>query len=298
MSTHQIDASPFHRPGTRRRSRILAALIGLATALIPLQAGASVGGHPPIRATAHRPAHVLRRLVPRGTALPAATPLTDHGGRLLPTAHLYAIWWGPAAGFPSDAVSGLTSFFNGIGNSGYLGVARQYLRGAAVSTGSVTNLADGTRPPSQVTAATLGAEVGRLTRQKPDPLGIYFVFTSNFPTGANFCAWHDAATVGGRRIAVAYMPNTSSAPGCDAGNQFGLPWSAGTRSLANVTAHELLETITDADPNTRPAWLDAAGQEIGDKCAWMFSAPVTLSNGSVWQLQQEWSNAKGACVQS
>ena len=43
--------------------------------------------------------------------------------------------------------------------------------------------------------------------------------------------------------------------------------------------------------------LHRQGSEIGDKCAWLFTGPVTLSNGSVWQLQEEWSNAVTGCVQ-
>ena len=46
------------------------------------------------------------------------------------------------------------------------------------------------------------------------------------------------------------------------------------------------------------AWYDSNGQEVGDKCAWQFGSPVTLSNGIEWQLQEEWSNANSGCVQS
>ena len=296
MSVHLHDALRPRRAPVRARSRVVAAA-ALATVLTPPPAGASPSAAGVARPTLRATRHVLRRLAPRGTATPTPGALVDHGGRVLPNPHVYAIWWGPASGFPADAVSGLTTFFNGLSGSGYLKIAQQYLRGAAVSSSPVTNLSDPGRPPAQVTAASLGAEVGRLTKQKPDPLGIYFVFATNFPTGANYCAWHDAATVGGRRVAVAYMPNVSLVAGCDGGNQFGLHQSAGTRALASVTAHELMEAVTDADPSSRLAWVDASDQEIGDKCAWMFASPVTLSNGSKWQLQEQWSNSAGGCVQ-
>jgi hypothetical protein len=46
-------------------------------------------------------------------------------------------------------------------------------------------------------------------------------------------------------------------------------------------------------PGHRPgAWYDGSGQENGDKCAWTFNVPsVTLSDGSQWKVQGEWSNA-------
>jgi hypothetical protein len=69
------------------------------------------------------------------------------------------------------------------------------------------------------------------------------------------------------------------------------------RSLANVASHEFMEVITDAQPtSTSVAWIDNSGLEIGDKCAWIFSEPVHLSNGSVWSLQTEWSNAGSTCL--
>ncbi len=51
------------------------------------------------------------------------------------------------------------------------------------------------------------------------------------------------------------------------------------------------------DPNTSgvagtAGWYDSRGAENGDKCAWTFGAPlVTLSNGTQWKVQGEWSNA-------
>ena len=67
--------------------------------------------------------------------------------------------------------------------------------------------------------------------------------------------------------------------------------SQGLAAVANVTAHELLEAITDPRGT---GWLDSAGEENGDKCAWSFPASDGLStffDGSKWKLQMEWSNA-------
>jgi hypothetical protein len=61
-----------------------------------------------------------------------------------------------------------------------------------------------------------------------------------------------------------------------------------TRALANVTAHEVLEMLTDPDVGT--GWLDSSGEEIADKCNWRFGGCEALG-GTRWQLQKLWSNA-------
>ena len=52
------------------------------------------------------------------------------------------------------------------------------------------------------------------------------------------------------------------------------------------------------------AWIDAAGAEIGDKCAWSYATTGTKKTlqyvkqsigGYNWVLQQEWSNATSSC---
>ena len=81
------------------------------------------------------------------------------------------------------------------------------------------------------------------------------------------------------------MPHITGLAGCDPGNNAG--HSQGLEALANVTSHELSETITDP---RGAGWFDSSGAENGDKCAWAFQGTETLKNGSVWYLQGEWSN--------
>jgi hypothetical protein len=83
------------------------------------------------------------------------------------------------------------------------------------------------------------------------------------------------------------MPNIDAEPGCDPADTYGTGHSQGLAAVANVTAHELAETITDP---RNGGWYDSSGAENGDKCAWSFASPVTLKNGSTWKLQMEWSN--------
>jgi len=72
-----------------------------------------------------------------------------------------------------------------------------------------------------------------------------------------------------------------------------------------VGGHEYAETITDPLPST--GWVDGAGAENGDKCAWISSGQGaaqngTLSGGVSYPVQSLWSNAfnggAGGCVVS
>jgi len=227
--------------------------------------------------------------------------LIDHGGRILPSSNIYYIWWGNPSGWPNDANSGLTALANGLNNSGFLGdIFPQYMRGYGVSTQLLNNnFSDASNPPSHApSTSTILNEACKVianNHQTPDPNAVYVVLTSNFPRSANYCAWHSWGSCNGVTIQVAYMPNTTGVSGCnDPVPPSCNSLSQGTQSIANVLSHEFSEAITDPDGT---AWYDNSGSEIGDKCAWMFSACVNLANGSRWQLQQEWSNALHSCVQ-
>jgi hypothetical protein len=223
--------------------------------------------------------------------------LVDHGGPVLPSAHLYAIWWGPASGWPSDANSSMTNFFQNFGSSSYLQIAKQYMRGSGLTTTYGGSFTDSSTPPAKLGTTTVAGEISHvLNGAAPDPNGIYVVLTSTFPRGGNFCAWHTGASVNGVQIAEAYIPNTANVFGC--GTPGGATSvSAQTDSIGNVTAHELMESITDPQPSgSSYGWIDNGGQEIGDKCAWQFANTVHIGS-LVWQLQEEWSNAISGCAQ-
>jgi hypothetical protein len=96
---------------------------------------------------------------------------------------------------------------------------------------------------------------------------------------------------------VAYVPNQAQLPSCSPFTKSNLgcnAYSDGTVSSADSVAHEFAETITDAHID---AWYDKSRAEIGDKCNFVYSACVSLPNGSRWQIQNLWSNAIGGCQQ-
>lgn len=246
------------------------------------------------------PQHVLPNQAARKSS--TSNLLVDHGGRVLPASNVYAIWWGNQASFPTDAKAGIDSLFEGLTSTSFLAIAQQYVRGAAPVTVTFKgNLTDtSSNPPSNSPrTSTIANEACRAIRNNgltPDPTAIYFVFTSNMPHENSYCAWHSYGYCGGVAIQVAYMPNVAGVAGCDLYDVANLgcnSYSEGTAALANVTSHEFMEAVTDADIS---AWYDGSGSEIGDKCAWQFASCVNLTSGP-WQLQEEWSNATAGCVQ-
>ena len=228
--------------------------------------------------------------------------LIDHGGPVLPITHVYAIYWGPL-GFPLDIQSGLTDFFSGFGNNKYSNILAQYFRDSDITTTSSAFIADAfdtSSPPFKPSVSTIASEVCNQintpgSRVTLDSEGIYFVITSNFPKGINFCGYHSLGTCNGQPIPFVYIPNLTGVGGCEIAGASGNPYSIATQSTANVAAHEEAEVMTDPQLN---AWFDSGGMEVGDKCSFQFSGTVTLSNSNKnWQLQELWSNAVTGCVQ-
>jgi hypothetical protein len=226
--------------------------------------------------------------------------LIDHGGKLLPVSHTYAIWWGDPTAFPADA-SDLESMLAGLDGSRYLAIADQYMRGGTTSTTFVGSYSDTSAPPSHgPKTSTIVAEACKIINASglaADPTALYAVFTSNFPSQINYCAWHSHGTCNNVDIQVAYLPSGTGIAGCDPfASNINLNCntvSQYTRSIGDSLAHEFMETVTDPDIN---AWLDKNGAEVADKCEFKYQACVTLG-GIDWQIQEEWSNATGGCVQ-
>jgi hypothetical protein len=228
----------------------------------------------------------------RTAAAKTPSPLIDHGGAVLPTSKTYAIWWGPTGAFPKDEQWVIGKVLGGLDNSGYLATANQYLRGATATTAFQALPADPSPPPGrQPSVTTIVNEVANvLGTLAPDPNGIYFVFTSNFANGGA-CAWHSHGTIGTTTVQVAYVPNTDGVKACATGFSY-QNYSAAILSVADSTAHEFMEAVTDP---LGTAWYDKNGAEIGDKCNATVEV-VTLGNGFPFPLQPEWSNLDNGCV--
>ncbi len=231
----------------------------------------------------------------QGSPKKGGGPLIDHGGVVLDSSTTHAIYWGTPSDFPSDLEAGMADLLSGLSGSGYLDIAAEYMRGAAVSTTYGGSVTDFSAPPRKAPRVSdIASEVCRLF-PSPDPDGVYIVFTSNAPH-VNYCAWHASATCNGVTFQVAYVPNQALLPACSPYTRVDLgcnSYSDGTVTSADSVAHELMEAITDAHLD---AWYDKSGLEIADKCNYDYQACVALSTGS-WQIQSEWSNDVGGCLQ-
>jgi len=224
-------------------------------------------------------------------------PLTLHGGNVMVQATTYSIFWGS---YGTDIQSGMGAFFGGFSTSSDAQASTEYAGTTVGNVSGKTNVGatytDTNPPSSALSTSSAVAEVCKITNNNPDANGVYFIFTSTGAGNVNYCAWHSwGSCSNGALVQVAYMPNIAGVAGCDPGAPYGTAngaaQSQGLAALANVTSHELSETITDPRGT---GWFYGRGQENGDECAWAFnpSNPLrSFTNGSTWKLQGEWSNA-------
>jgi hypothetical protein len=236
-----------------------------------------------------------------------AGQLVYHGGTLLPRPHLYAIYWGSAAGFPSDFIEGMNDFLGAYGGTRYTAIMTQYLAPLEyppvlpVFDPSIDAWQDTSRPAPRGQVRLIGKEACKFAETAgggPDPNGVYVVMTSNYPH-AKYCAWHSFWNCNGTIFPIIYLPNLNRVRGCDLGPLAvpgaTNPYSEGVRSDSNAAAHELSEVVRDPFFD---GWKDARGNDIGDQCSFEFSNPVSLNDSYTWQIQELWSNSDQACIQS
>ena len=227
---------------------------------------------------------------------PKSPNLTYRGGGVLTSpAVVKAIFWGAKWGdsaFVGDKVTGLNSWYSGVGNSNYAGTNTEYTNSTATHviagvsySGYLVDTSDApSRAPS--TSAILNKVCSSVT---PDPSGngYYPVYVDTPRRNANYCAWHSWGSCNGIPVQFGFFFNLDGDSGCDPEDASGLH-SQGLAALANVTGHELSETMTDPRGS---GWLDSQGAENADKCAWSFSGNLVRFSGSQWKIQGNWSNA-------
>jgi hypothetical protein len=273
----------------------------VAGALLLVAAPGALAARPETRPVVHADPVEHGVVHPRRAAGTAAsrTNMTYHGGRVMTTAHIHPIFWGTswptAAG---DKITGIDSFYAGWGGSGYARTNIEYTDSTGTHVGSsatvTASVVDPTAATGGATTAPILAEVAKMitankvAQPEADGNAYYPVYTDVPRGNAGFCAWHSSGTVNGRLVEFAFFFRLDGDAGCDPADP-GTTHSQGLEAIANVTAHELAEALTD--PAGPGAWYDRSGNENGDKCAWAFSGTQTLTNGSVWKLQGEWSNA-------
>jgi len=213
------------------------------------------------------------------------------GGEVIRTAiKTQAIFWGSEwtdKKYAGDKVTGLTSLLGGIGNSKWLGIVNEY--GATSSTSNQAAQFDpSVFPTGDLSVGSAAAEVCKLNKNAPDASTAYFIYGTK-KAKANICATHGwAQCANGKKFLLAWFPDIDDAK-CFTPDTVNKTRSQALKNLANATAHELAELVTDP---RRTGWFAPNRDEIADRCAWTFPASnVTLSNGSSFRLINLWSNS-------
>jgi serine protease len=259
----------------------------------------------------------------------AGTPLRSHGGPIQPAAAVYIVFWGWHGSDPSGQAAYQEAFFNGVGGTTWNASQTQYcapasgLLNSTCATGSthVGNPAgvlkgtwsDDTNPvPSHPTDAAIQAEAVRAaaffgkTSPASNTSTQYVIDTpqGNSTSGFNtqWCAYHGSASSSYGALSYTDFPYMTDA-GANCGQNAVNTGAAGALDgVSIVGGHEFAEAETDPDANS--GWFDTAGNETGDKCAWIIAGPgamtdISLSTGS-FAVQGLWSNnadsGAGSCV--
>jgi hypothetical protein len=234
--------------------------------------------------------------LPRGHARPGGGGvqlLQWHGGAIMTSAAVKAIFWGPSwsnSSFVGDKINGLGAFYSGVGGSNYMKTNTEYTGtngtvGSAVSYGGpVTDFSATPRGSPKVSAIL--AEVCKVI-SNPASNGFYPVYVDTPRGHAGYCAWHSYGTCGGVPVQIGFFFNLDGDRGCDPESPSSAGHSQGLAALANVSGHELSEAVTDP---RNGGWWDASGAENADKCAWTFASQLVSFGGSSWKIQGNWSN--------
>jgi hypothetical protein len=170
---------------------------------------------------------------------------------------------------------------------------------------------DTATPGNCITDAQIQAEIRRVMALKgwtSGPNKMFLLYTSSGEGSCisthcahtQYCAYHSfIRTSPSPPVIYANMPFGKLSV-CAAG-QPSPNGDAVADSVASTASHEISEAITDPFLN---AWFDSSGNEIGDLCAynygtngWDGGLANEQWNGNFYEVQQEFDNHAGSCVQ-
>jgi len=204
-------------------------------------------------------------------------------------------------------VSGTTKSY--IQNYGYL--AGSYVDTAAYPASGCN---DSATPGNCITDAQVQAEITKVMALNSWTGGLtkmFLLFTSSgegscFDSSSTacaytaYCAYH--GFYGSSASPVVYGNEPFGNPSvCQVGGTPSPNGDIAADTAATAASHELTEATTDPELD---AWYTAQGNEIGDLCAYNYGANTWRSgtanqmwNGRFYELQQEFNNHTGTCVE-
>jgi hypothetical protein len=230
----------------------------------------------------------------RGAGRPARPPsnpnLLYHGGAIMTSSVVKAIYWGSSWGTGAgDKITGLARFYGGVGGTGYMNTNTEYTgTNGQVGTGVTYqgHVFDTSAAPRKAPSTSAVQAVVARSITNPVANGYYPVYSDLKRGNAGYCAWHSYGSVNGVPVQFAFFFNLDGDAGCDPADP-GTIHSQGLEALANVSGHELSEAVTDP---RNGGWWDAAGAENSDKCSWTYGGNISIG-GQSWKIQGNWSNA-------
>jgi hypothetical protein len=255
------------------------------------------------------------------TCTEPACPMIWQGGLVQHTPQVYLLFWGP--NWESDSgqeasATYLENFFSGLGNGqaddNWSTITSQYAdaSGAPSFSGMVYEGAtfDTSTPHSNTSVAQIGAEADSFVEDQGitdlnDAQIIVATQSGTCPQGfqgtgctggilqRNECGYHSSSNQ--PFINLPYVLDAGTSCGKDAVN----PTPGGDNDGWSLVGGDLYaSTITDPFPRT--GWVDPNdGSEISGKCSTGFDLTLSTSGGTLpFAVQQQWSNAANACVQT
>jgi hypothetical protein len=257
----------------------------------------------------HHVPHFFLKSTLHAKQVPLASNLSYHGGSVMNgTQNVYAIFWEPTGNVQSGYNSLIQRYFGDVNGQGLYKNNTQYHDSSGHYPSAehlVASWVDNSPyPESPLLDSDIQNEVSYaqyVNGWSSSIHNIFFVFLeanedlcfdSSYTQCASnyFCAYHSYF---GSNTIYAAMPYAASWS-CYTGYS---PNNNDADQTINVTSHEQMEAATDPLLN---AWYDYYGNEIGDKCAWIFG-PVNGSgadvvwNGHGYIVQKEWDNYRRAC---
>jgi hypothetical protein len=277
------------------------------TAMMPLSASAATTSH-------HHPVRFVRHQSVQSAQVIglAGRNMSYHGGPVMAgTANVYAIFWEPTGSVQGGYNSLIQRYFGDVNGTGLYHNNTQYHNASGQYASSERLAASWTDtaayPESPLLDGDIQNEVSRaqsVNRWSSSINNIFFVFLqsnedlcfdSSYSQCASnyFCAYHSSFGSNTLYAAMPYAASFSCNPGSSPNNN-------DADQTINVTSHEQMEAATDPLGN---AWYDSSGNEIGDKCAWIFgslnsSGGDVTWNGHSYIVQKEWDNRVRGCVLS
>jgi hypothetical protein len=219
--------------------------------------------------------------------------LLYNGGSILPTTTTKVIFWGVKWGDPTfvaDKISGIDSWYEGVGGSSYAGSVDEYTDSLGQHVSAASTYAGHIVDTSPASDSGALMEACKLV---PNPSADEYVAVYlDQPRPGNFCAYHtytscSSSSPSSQMVVSVFYNVDAPDSGCNPGDSV-TGHSQGLAALGNMSGHEFSEARTDPQFT---AWIDSNGQETGDKCDFLFENPVvTFSNGTQWKIQANWSN--------